>query len=68
MTRTEIAHCGVCASRMVLEETADGWLFYRCEDCGEETEPRESAGEAAGDVVWVSIKPATPRQAHLARN
>jgi hypothetical protein len=55
MPVTDIAHCGACASRMVLEQTADGWLFYRCEDCGEETDPRPSAAEAAEDVVWVPI-------------
>jgi hypothetical protein len=55
-TVTHIAYCGACASRMVREETADGWPFYRCEDCGEETEPRATDAEAAEDVVWVPIK------------
>lgn len=58
MPGTDIAHCGGCASRMVLEQNEDGWLFYRCEDCGEETEPRETAAEAAEDVVWVPLKQA----------
>jgi hypothetical protein len=51
-TETLVAHCGGCASRMVLEETTDGWWFFRCEDCGEETEPRETADEAGEDAVW----------------
>jgi hypothetical protein len=54
---TEIAHCGACASHMVLIETADAW-WYVCTNaaCGEETPPRASAAAAAEDVVWVEAK------------
>jgi hypothetical protein len=54
---TEIAHCGACAQRMILIETADAW-WYVCtnEDCGEQTPPRATAAEAAEDVVWVAAK------------
>ena len=58
---TEIAHCGACASRMVLRWQVnaaglDGPFWYACETCGTETDPRATPAEAAEDVVWVPAK------------
>lgn len=62
------AHCGACASRMVLRwqinvSRRDGPYWYACEVCGEETTPRPTPTEAAEDVVWAPAKQQRPQRA-----
>lgn len=54
--QTHRAHCGACSKPMVLmHRTGSGIWYYRCQDCGAQTEPRATAAAAAEDVVWVLV-------------
>lgn len=54
MPDTLIAHCGACAGRMIMRQTAEGFWFV-CLDCGCETSIRSTAAEAGEDVVWATL-------------
>lgn len=71
-TNTLRAHCGACASRMILHVQRDpvtrieSAFWYACQDpeCSTLTDPRPTAAEAAEDVVWA---PAARRNAPRGR-
>ena len=54
MPETLIAHCGACAGRMIMRQTADG-VWFVCQNCYTETTLRPTAAEAGEDVVWVTL-------------
>lgn len=54
MPTTEIAHCGACAGRMIMVQSADG-VWFMCQNCHLETSMRPTAAEAGEDVVWATL-------------
>jgi|WetSurMetagenome_2_1015567.scaffolds.fasta_scaffold2066472_2 hypothetical protein len=57
-TQTTRAHCGACAGVMVLIHVSGSAIWrYRCQECGHETPPRTTPGDADDDVLWVPVKP-----------
>ena len=54
--QTHRAHCGACASLMILQIDYKGCYFV-CYECGEQTPPRLTVAEADNDVVWVPVAP-----------
>jgi hypothetical protein len=53
-TETLRAHCGACAGRMIMRQTAEG-VWFICQNCFTETSMRSTAAEAGEDVVWVTL-------------
>jgi len=51
---TQIAHCGACAGRMIMRQTAES-VWFVCQNCHIETSMRSTAAEAGEDVVWATL-------------
>lgn len=59
MPPTERSYCVTCDGPMVLRWDSAGWCFW-CATCGEHTELRATAQEAAADAVWVPVPVVLP--------